>query len=1132
MKKKYLFSSLSLLFLLWSQAGLVRASKTGSTLSGVKESQKKNRVTSIKSSTGNKLLLLRAPSMSKSQITFEYGGEIWIMDRSGGKAHRLVTGSDVLAMPIFSPDGSMVAYTGTYDHNTDVYVVSADGGQPRRLTFHPGNDIAVGWTPDGKDILFRSRRFSFSDPDQLYKVPVNGGFPRELPLSRAETGSFSPDGTHIAYVPAFQWEPYWKGYRGGQTTPIWIANLSNSSVVKLPRENANFNDPMWVGNKVYYLSDQDGPITLFSYNTKTKKVVKVINNDGFDITSASAGPGGIIYSRFGQLYIYNFTTKQSHHISVTVKGDLPQLRPHYKKVADEIRNYDISPNGVRAVFEAHGEILTVPTKHGSIDNLTSSPGVEDRGPAWSPDGKSIAYFADKGGEYDLYIKNQDGIGSVRKISLGQLGAYYYDLRWSPDGNKLTFTDQKLNLWYVDLTQSNPKPIKVDTDAYDDNSLHEFDARWSPDSQWLTYTRIMPNFLHSVFIYSLKDHQTHQITDLGSDCLYPVFGADGNHLYFTSSTNTGLSEGKGPWEMTSMERPVERNIYAVNLKKGFPSPIATKSGYEDTESSKSGKNDSVTGKQDNSKNVEIDFSNMMSRAVALPVSAANYKGMMAGKTGILYLIKSPLVTIPGHYNRNGAEVLKYVMKTHKTQTLISGISGFKLSSNGTKAIYRKGGSWFIGSTAGSKIAHPTKLKISDMRVYVDPHKEWTDMYYESWRIERAFFYNPNYDGLNINKAEKEFAAYLPGIASRTGLNFLFKEMLSYISVGHEFVRGGTEPKMENIKVGLLGANYKIDHNRYKITKIFTSGSWNPDLYAPLAQPGLEVETGDYVLAVNGRPITGEMNIYSAFEDMANKVVTLTVGPNPSMKDSHQITVKTIPSEFKLRNEAWIEHNKELVDKLSDGKLGYVYLPNTGSGGFNNFNRYYFSQVDKKGVIIDERYNHGGDISDYIIQYLKRKPMSMFVTRYGKKAILPQEAIFGPKVMVINQFAGSGGDALPWYFKMDHIGTLVGKKTWGGLVGIGGYPPLMDGGSVTAPRMAIEGLDGTFPVEGHGIAPDVSVWQNPELVRKGHDPQLEKAVQVALKELKDHPLPAYKKPPYRNYHPQLPPLPTDNTGSNNR
>ncbi len=1117
MKRKILLSQALALCFLLSQALVVKGEP------GAMRSQARVQA------PPNKLLLLRFPTMSQTKIAFEYGGEIWIVNRKGGTAHRLVTGTDVLTKPIFSPDGSMIAYTGTYEHNMDVYVVSADGGEPTRLTYNPSYDIAVGWTPDGKDVLFRSHRYSYSDPDQLYTVPVTGGFPKELPLSMAETGSYSSNGKMIAYVPSFQWEPYWKGYRGGQTTPIWIAKLSNSSVVKIPRQGANYNDPMWVGNKVYYLSDQDGPITLFSYNVDTKKISKLINNEGFDITSASAGPGGIIYSQFGQLHIYDFATKRSHAVHVKVAGDLPQLRPHFMKVANAISNYDVSPNGIRAVFEAHGDLLTVPTKHGSIENLTHSPGVEDRDPAWSPNGKWIAYFSDRDGEYDLYIRSQDGVGKARKITLGQKGAFYYQLSWSPDSKKLAFSDQKLNLWYVDLSMKNPRPIKIDTDNY--SELHEFDQSWSPDSKWIAYTKVLPNYLHGIFVYSTKSHKIHQITYGASDCLYPSFDASGKYLYFTSSTNTGLAEG---WlDMTQLERPVVRHVYAVLLTSKVGSPLAPKGGFEKEDTSghrKTAADTSASAKGNSPKNVRIDFKDIASRIVALPIPPANYQWLEAGEAGTIFMLRAALVNVPGS-GQGTASLVKFDMKSKKVKTLIDGISQFALSSNGSHMLYKEGGSWYISATSAPGVDSPEKLRTGDMKVFVNPREQWDEMYHDAWRIERAFFYNPNYDGLNINAAEKEFAAFLPGVASRDGLTFLFEEMLSYMSVGHMFIRGGTEPKMSEVKVGLLGANYSVEHGRYRITRIFGPGKWNPGLYAPLDRPGLKVKVGDYILAVNGVPINGSMNIYEAFQDLASKTVTLTVGPNPEMKDSRQITVKTIPSEFALRHQAWIDHNMKIVDSLSDGKIGYVYLPNTAGEGFNDFNRYFFSQVDKKGVVIDERFNHGGYISDYIIDYLMRKPMSMNVTRYGKMAICPPMAIFGPKVMIINQFAGSGGDALPWYFKMDKIGPLVGERTWGGLVGIGGYPSLMDGGSVTAPRIAVEGLNGTFPVENHGIKPDVKVWQNPELVREGHDPQLEAAVKIAMKELKEHPLPKYEIPPYRNYHPQLPPLPDIGGSSGN-
>ena len=1077
-------------------------------------------------------LLLRLPTMSKTQIVFDYGGELWSVPRSGGEAHVLASGVDLLAAPIFSPDGSRIAFAGTYDKNTDVYVMPAAGGQPRRLTYHPDPDFPVAWTPDGKSVLFRSHRYSYSDPEQLYTVPVTGGFPTELPLPTGEMASYSADGSHMAYVPGFQWEPYWKGYKGGQHTEIWVARLSDSSTVRIPNLNSNEDDPMWVGNTIYFLSDRDGPITLYAYDTQSRQVKRVIDNNGFDITSASAGPGGIVYSQFGELHIYDFATGATRDVPVTVAGDFPQRRARYEDVSKDILGFDVSPNGLRAVFEAHGDILTVPAKHGSIGNLTHSPGAMDRNPSWSPDGQSVAYFSDAAGEYDLYIRRQDGTGSVRHIPLGQDDAYYYDLAWSPDSKKLLFSDQKLQLWYVDVGGAGSHPKKVGTDTYD-IPLHAFDARWSPDSNWIAYTKIMPNYMHAIFIYSLTDGSTRQVTDATSDCLNPVFDTDGRHFYFTSSTDTGLAYG---WlGMTSFERPITRTVYVATLQAKDVSPLAPRDGFEKPAAATPGKESDNTGAQGAKKSetqakkstpakpVSIDFAGLQARAVPLPIPAASYVDLEAGKAGTLYLVKAPLLTLPSIGGPNGAilDLQQFELESRKATDVIGGIAALTFGASHEKIMYRKGADWFIADAKPN--AKPDHLDLSGLRVLVVPREEWAQMYRDAWRIERAFFYNPTFDGLDIAAAEKEFANYLPGIASRDDLSFLFSEMMSYLSVGHMFIRGGYEPKMEEITVGLLGADYRIDHGRYRIAHILRGARWYPSVYAPLAQPGLKVREGDYLLAVNGNPIDAGASIYQAFQDLAGKTVTLTVGPNPDSQGAHSVTVKTIPSEAELRHVAWIEHNQELVARLSGGRIGYVYLPDTAFGGYINFNRYFFSQVDKPGVVIDERFNHGGAISDYIIDYLQRRPMSLIVPRWGRPQVGPPEAIFGPKVMVINQFAGSGGDALPWYFKRDHVGTLVGERTWGGLVGIYGYPPLMDGGSITAPRVAVEGLDGTFPVENHGVSPDVAVWQDPQLVRQGHDPQLERAVQIAVQQLDAHPLPHYQPAPWLNYHPHLPPLP---------
>jgi tricorn protease len=1090
---------------------------------------------------GHRVSLLQSPTVSKTQIAFAYGGDIWTVSREGGEAQRLVTGMDRLSNPIFSPDGTLIAYTGEYDGNTDVYVVAAAGGEPRRLTYHPGPDAAVGWTPDGKSVLFVSHRDSTNDSGKLFTVPVEGGFPTEVPLPMAESGSYSPDGSHLAYMPVFQWEPDWRHYRGGQTTPLWIADLSDSSIVKIPRENSNDKNPMWVGNNVYFLSDRNGPVTLFAYDTGTQQVTEVVKNDGFDIKSASAGPDAIVYEQFGTIHLYDLKKHTSKAVEITVAGDMPQLRPHFVKVAtdahSDILNANISPTGVRAVFEAHGEILTVPAEKGDIRNITQTTAVEERDPSWSPDGKSIAYFSDESGEYALHIAPQNGIGAVRKIDLGKPPSFFYTPTWSPDSKKIAYRDKRLNLWYVNL--DHPMPVKVDTDRFD-SPLHEFDMVWSPDSKWLAYTKQLQSTLRAAFVYSLDTGKATQITDGMSDVLYPNFDRNGKYLYFTASTDMGLSTG---WlDMTSAAHPITRSVYVAVLRKDLPSPIPPESDDEKAaeESKKAGadidSNDSLAqdagdaqksdqakeepGKKPEPVKVTIDFDGLSQRILSLPIPAENYVGLSAGKEGILYLEQAQQVPVPTDGGPPTNTLQRFDLKTRKTDKLLDGVTSFTISFDGEKMLYQQQRKWFIAAADKAPAPGSGQLKTDDMEVYVDPRAEWKQMYHEVWRIERDFFYDPHYHGLNLDEAEKTFAPYLNDVASRDDLNYLFTEMLSYMSVGHMFVRGGAQPDVPHVEVGLLGADYKVENGRYRFAKVFGGENWNPHLHAPLTQPGVNVNNGEYLLAVNGRDLRSTDNIYSFFQETAGKQTVIRVGLNPDGSGARDVTVVPVPNENQLRHLDWIEGNRRKVDELSGGKLAYVHLPDTAQGGFTSFNRYYFAQVGREGAIIDERYNHGGDLADYIIDYLRRPVMSLVETREGDTYSEPVESIYGPKVMIINQFAGSGGDAMPWYFRKAGIGPLIGHQTWGGLVGIGGYPVLMDGGAVTAPRWAIYGLKGEWEVENHGIAPDIAVDMDPKLVREGHDPQLEKAVEVELDLLKKNPPKTYPKPAYPDYHPSLP------------
>jgi tricorn protease len=1071
-------------------------------------------------------LLVQSPTMSKTQIVFAYGGYLWSVPREGGEARQLTTNGHEHG-PKFSPDGNWIAFSGQYDGNVDAYVMPADGGEPKRLTWHPDPDIVVGWTPDGKKVLISSGREAYADFDRLYTVPVEGGVPEVLPMWRGEAASYSPDAGRIAYVPNLKWQIAWKRYHGGQTTPVYLLRLSDLQLEKVPRENSNDDDPVWVGDTVYFLSDRKGPVTIFAYDTKTKAVKQVLENKGLDLKSLSGGPDALVYEQFGGIYTLDLKSEKASKVQIHISGDLPATRPHYEKVGDKIQNAAISPTGVRAVFEARGEILTVPAEKGDVRNLTRTTAVAERSPAWSPDGKSIAYFSDESGEYALHIVDQTGLGAVKKINLGNPPSFFYAPTWSPDNKKIAYTDKRLNLWYVDVEKGTP--VKVTSDRYEDPTS-TINETWSPDSKWLTYAKYLENHMRNIFVYSLESGKESQITDGTSDARYPVFDKNGKSLYFAASTDLGLSIG---WlDLSSYQHPVSRSIYAAVLKKGDPSPVEPQSDEEkagtdekgkdgDKDKAKDADKSADKGKEGEKKESEkkeevkvtIDLDGIGQRIVSLPIKAANYVGLEPGKTGVLFLSEIP--DVPSLTEPTAVSVGKFELSTRKTEPFLSGLRSFTVSSNGEKVLYRQGPGWFIAPTAVVPKPGDGALKLDGMEVYTDPRVEWNQMYHEVWRIERDFLYDPNHHGLSIASAEKKYVPYLKGAGGRADVNHLFEEMLGEITIGHMFIAGGDVPKPKQVKGGLLGADYKVENGRYRFTRIFNGENWNPELRAPLTQPGVDVKVGDYLLEVGGREVRPPVDVSSYFENTAGTQIKIKVGPNADGQDAREVTVVPLPSEFALRNLAWEEDNRRKVDQLSGGKIAYVHVPDTANGGFVNFNRYYFAQVGKQAAVIDERYNHGGEIADYIIDMLKRPLRNCAVAREGEQFCSPLAQIYGPKTMIINEMSGSGGDALPWMFRQDKVGPLVGTRTWGGLVGIYGYPPLMDGGFITAPRVGIFGLRGEWEVENHGIAPDIEVENDPASVAAGHDPQLERAVQVTLEALKAHAVVIPGHPPYPDY-----------------
>lgn len=1080
-------------------------------------------------------LLLRTPTVSTTSVVFGYADDLWIVGRDGGAARRLTTGVGIESHPLFSPDGQTVAFTGEYDGNADLYTVPAAGGEPKRLTWHPGRDQLLSWSADGANLLFLSSRDSGTDDAHLFSVPAAGGWPERVPLPSVWMASPSPDGKRLAYVPHGQWQRAWKRYRGGQTTPIWLVDLATLAVEKVPRANSNDGWPMWVGGSVFFLSDRDGAVALYRYDTADRKVTLAFANDGLDLKSASAGPGTIAVERFGEIGLYDVGEGRVKWLEIQVDGDLPGVRSRWADVSEEITAAGISPGGKRAVFAARGDIFTVPAEKGDIRNLTHSSSAADRDPSWSPDGKTIAWLSDGSGEYALHLAPQDGSGEARRIALGEPPSFFYEPLWSPDGKKIALYDKRLTLWIVDVASG--ALTKVASDRYE-TPYRTLEPAWSPDSRYLAYTRQLPSHLHAIFVYALDGRISTQVTDGLSDARFAAFDRSGKYLYFTASTDWGPA---ATWlDMSSVDHPVSRAVYVTVLDRKEASPLAPESDEEgapkaaESEDDAAGKAGSkpapkkAAAAKDRAGDgedevpevpvVRIDFDRLTQRTLALPVPARNYLGLYAGKAGELFLLEGPPVEAIDSDGPPPFVVQKFDLTKRKVEKLTEGVTEFALSADGEKMLLQSDDKWSIAGTAGAVEADDETtraLDLASMQAYVEPRAEWRQMYHEAWRIQRDFLYDPHAHGLDLAAAEKKYSVYLPGLASRTDLNYLFEEMLGEIGLGHVFVGGGDLPEAPKVPGGLLGADYELAGGRYRFARVFDGESWNPKLKAPLTQPGVDVVAGDYLIAVDGRDVRPPASVYGFFENRAGKSVRLRIAKDPAGREARDVVVVPIADEEDLRYRAWVEDNRRTVDRLSGGKLAYVHLPDTGAGGFLNFNRYFFSQTDRLGLVVDERFNHGGLIADYIVDYLNRPLRSMEMAREGEDFRSPGGAIHGPKVMLINEMSGSGGDALPWYFRKANSGKLVGTRTWGGLVGIYDYPSLLDGGGVTAPRVAIYGLDGKWEVENQGIPPDVEIDRLPADCRDGNDPQLAKGVEILLEELAKNPPPTYKRPPFPNY-----------------
>jgi tricorn protease len=1070
---------------------------------------------------GEATRMLRTPAVSGSHIAFAYANNVWVVERAGGMARRVTSFQGQSSNPKFSPDGRSIAFSAEYAGNTDVYVVPLEGGEPKRLTWHPGADTVQGWTWDGTRVMFASGRATWAPnaAPRFWTVPVGGGPEEPLPIPRAYQGKISPDGRRIAYRMNNSWDEERRNYRGGQNKPIWIVDLASYDLVTPPWTGSKDTDPVWLGDAVYFISDRDGVANVWSYDIASKKLTQHTKFTDFDVKSLDAGGGVVVFEHAGLIHELEPKTSRSTPLTIRAVGDFPWMMPRWADVTSRMTNIALSPTGKRVLAEARGEIFTVPADKGDVRNITNSTASAERAPAWSPDGKWISYFSDKNGEYKLIVESQDGLGTAREIAF-DTPSFYYTPSWSPDSKKLLYHDTNLNVWVMDVESGKAKIVGRDPWMVPQRTLH---PTWSPDAKYVAFATRLNTLFRAIVVANVETGEQRQVTDGLADAMYPVWDASGKYLWFLASTDLGL---RSQWlDMTSYDREENFALYLAVLEKDEPSPLLPESD-EDQGVSSTPPRDSRDNRAENESPrapavVRIDFDGLQQRIIPVPgVPERQYSQLKAGAAGTVYYLEAPAGS--GGPNR-GSTLHRFRLRDRRAGVFVNNVAEYALSADGRKLLYRTPGaaggpnaapangdaprvSLFLVDAVGEPpSASQGRLNVS-LRMYLDPKQEFAQIFNEGWRLQRDYLYVTNLQGTDWPRMKKMYGELLPHVMHRADLNYLLDNMGAEIAIGHSYVRGGDMPDVPPSVGGLLGADFVVERGRYKIARIYDSESWNPDLRAPLAAPGIEVNVGDFIVAINGVELAPPDNIYRLLDGTANRQTVLSVNAQPTLQGARQVTVVPIPNEQGLRTRAWVESNRRLVDKLSNGQLAYVYVPNTGQGGYVSFNRYYFAQQDKKGAVIDERFNGGGSAADYIIDVLQRDFDGYFNNVAGDRMPFtsPSAGIWGPKVMIINEMAGSGGDLMPYMFRRRKIGPLVGTRTWGGLVHTADTPQFVDGGSMIAPRGGFFTREGKWAVENEGVGPDIEVENYPKDVIAGRDPQLERAVEKALELLKANPV----------------------------
>ena len=1047
-------------------------------------------------------LLLKQPAISADKLAFVYAGDIWVANRDGTAARRLTSHAASESAPTFSPDGTWLAFVARYEDNADVYVVPVDGGQPRRLTWHPADDIATGWTADGSAVTFVSRRETdHGRAAQWYHVPLAGGLPEKQMEARVFRGVYDSSDRRLAYMAfgsgyngLFGGTAGWKGYRGGSTPPIHIMNLETQTVTTVPGAGATNFNPMWANGTLYFLSDRGNKIAnVYRFDELSGEVVRVSNEDLWEVRSAGAFGSSLVYESGGRLRSIDLDTGVVRDISISIQPDLPQLRVQWKSVANTVQAADISPSGKRVIVTARGDVFTVPTGDGSTRNISSSGGRREYSGIWSPAGDQVAYIVESLQGQSLVIADQTGMGDTERY---ELGPHFYELLdWSAgDDARIAFSDNHLSLYTIDVDDGDVE--KIATGARRD----DIDATFSPDGEWLAHTVEGANYHRGLELLQLDTGNRIALTDGSADVAAPTFSHDGQILYFAASTNSGpLQVGLN---MSSRERPYRAGLYATVLAADGKSPLLPVSGDEDAGDDSDSGDESDDADDDPPAGTRVDAEGIVGRIVALPVAERNYHSLAAGNDGHLYFVDAVQPGAsnepPGDNAGDDDSLVRFDFEEKEATTLLTGVDDFAISANGTHLLIARTEGTLSVAELGESL-EPEALSLDELRMQIDPREEWQQIFDEAWRMEQEYFYDPNLHGLDWQAVYDRYRPLVEHVGRREDLGDLIVQMIGELQVGHNRSGGGDRHREQGTNTGLLGANLDIDRGRYRIARVYSGETWNPFIEAPLATPGNEAREGEYILAVNGQPLDADENIFERLQGTAGKQVTLRVADNPDGQDARDIVIEPTGTERALRLWHWIENNRRQVAAATDNRVGYVYLPNTAAAGFTFFNRMFFAQIDKEAMIIDERSNGGGQAANYITDVLGRRHLSGWKDRDGEVFDTPAGAIHGPKVMLIDQDAGSGGDYLPYTFRYLELGKLIGTRTWGGLIGISANPGLVDGGSLSVPFFRFFNAEGDWAVENEGVAPDIDVGLDPIATNNGRDTQLERAVAEILEQL---------------------------------